>query len=62
MAHIDIDFASITRTSNTIQAKVKGYYNDEDLMLCLAKCEDIALSNKSLVDICKALTSLSQIK
>jgi len=62
MAQIDIDLASITRTSNTIQAKGNGYYNDEDLMSCLAKCEGIALSNKSLVDMCKALTSLSQIK
>ena len=59
---VSIWFASITRTSNTIQVKGNGYYNDNDLMSCLAKCEGVALSNKSLVDMSKALTSLSQIK
>ena len=62
MAQIDIGLAIITRTSNTIQAKGKGYCSDEDLRLSLAKCEYIAVSSKSLVDMCKVLTSLSQIK
>ena len=32
MAQIDIGLTSITRTSNTIQAKGKGYYSDQDLI------------------------------
>ena len=60
MAKIDMEFTDIVRTSNTIQAKGAGYYSDQDLRASLAKCEAIALSIKSLVDMFQVLNRLSQ--
>ena len=62
MALIEVEFTGIARTSHTIQAKGTGHYSDQDLRVSLAKCEDIAVSHKSLVDMFQVLTSPSQTK
>ena len=55
-------FADRTKTNTRIQVKCNCFFHEDNLKECMGKCEDIALSNKLLVEMCKALNSLSQIK